>query len=349
MFGDGKRKRPLGEMSLGIDNLLYLLLLAVELEKKTAAVERAKTILAIEEPESHLHPHLQRLVFKDFLRREPPIFLTTHSPHIASVAPLKSVVLLRNDQRGSGSEGRSTLQAGLGSQEIADLERYLDTTRAEILFARGVILVEGATEMFLIPAIAEAMGRPLDQHGITVCSVHGVDFVPYAKLLGPTGLDVPFVILTDGDWYKTKEGEKASRGLRRAVLVAQALGLPESVRLNEMYNSRLWSQTIETAKEIGVFVGNRTLEVDLFDSGLRQEMVDSLAELSASQRELAELEEIVNRSTPLDGSEATNLMKTISRIGKGRVAQRLASRINDGKSPSYVTGGIRYIVKVLSE
>lgn len=95
MFGDGPKKRSVGELSLGVNNILYLLLLAIELERKEAASERATTILAIEEPEAHLHPHLQRLVFRDFLRRESPVILTTHSPHIASVAPLRSIMLLR--------------------------------------------------------------------------------------------------------------------------------------------------------------------------------------------------------------------------------------------------------------
>lgn len=134
MFGDGTSKRPVGELSLGIDNVLYLLLLAIELEHKETTSERAKTILAIEEPESHLHPHLQRLVFREFLHREPPIFLTTHSPHIACVAPLESIVLLRDDQRGQGTVGRSAIQAGLDGKETADLEKYLDATSSSTIF-----------------------------------------------------------------------------------------------------------------------------------------------------------------------------------------------------------------------
>ena len=347
MYGDGPNQRPVGELSLGVNNVLYLLLLAIELERKEDASERATTILAIEEPEAHLHPHLQRLVFRDFLRRESPVLLTTHSPHIASVAPLQSIVLLRDDPGGDGSKGRSTLEAGLLNPEVKDLERYIDATRAEVLFARGVILVEGASELFLVPAVAEDMGNALDEYGITVCSVHGTDFAPYAKLLGPQGLSIPFVVLTDGDWY-TRKGEKLSRGLRRVVSVATAMGHPESASLSEMHQERQWDELRDAGEEIGVFVGNYTLEVDLFDSSHGPELVDSLRELGAPRRRVQALLELANDKYELDDNDAKRLLRTIERIGKGRVAQRLASRVDAKRFPAYITDGILRITGELS-
>ena len=348
MFGDGSNQRPVGELSLGIDNILYLLLLAIELERKEAASERAATILAIEEPEAHLHPHLQRLVFRDFLRRESPILLTTHSPHIASVAPLQSIVLLRNDPNGDGTKGRSTLDAGLTDQEVADLQRYLDATRAEVLFARGVILVEGAAELFLVPAVAQVMGKALDEYGVTVCSVHGTDFAPYAKLLSAKGLNIPFVVLTDGDWYRTRKGEEMSRGLRRVVSVAKAVGHPKSSVLNEMFIAREWDAIHDFGKKLGMFVGDRTLEVDLFDSRHGAELVLSLGELGISSKRLQTLQELADRNSPLSDSEADSLLKTIERIGKGRVAQRLSGRVDAERFPAHITDGIRHLAERLS-
>ena len=347
MYGDGPNKRPVGDLSLGINNILYLLLLAIELERKEAALERATTILAIEEPEAHLHPHLQRLVFRDFLRRESLVLLTTHSPHIASVAPLQSIVLLKDDTDGDGSKGKSTLQAGLQDLEVDDLERYMDATRAEILFARGVILVEGPSELFVVPAVAESMGNSLDEYGITVCSVHGTDFTPYAKLLGPKGLDIPFVILTDGDWY-TRKGQKLSRGLSRVISIATAMGRPQSEDLHEMYELRQWGKLRDAGKKFGVFVGNHTLEVDLFDNSHGMELIDSLQELGLSVTRAQALEKLAERDTELSKGEADLLLRTIERFGKGRVAQRLANRVDFQKFPSYITDGIHRITEELS-
>lgn len=349
MFGDGVKKRSVGELSLGIDNVLYLLLLTLELDRKEEAKERAKTIIAIEEPEAHLHPHLQRLVFRDFLRRESPVLLTTHSPHIASVAPLSSVVLLKNDADGDGSKGTSILKAGLDSQEVSDIERYLDTTRAEVLFARGVIFVEGPSELFLIPAVAESMGHALDEYGITVCSVHGTDFLPYAKLVGPRGLDIPFVILTDGDWRKNKNGVLVSQGLRRAVRVAKAIGHPDSRNMTRMLRSQKWGDLHTAARNVGIFVGDSTLEVDLFASGHGSEVVDTLRELGVAAKRAEVLESLADQEANLSRDDAKYLLRSIERFGKGRVAQRFAAKVDSDRIPTYIKDGVLRIVEVLTQ
>lgn len=348
MFGDGAKKRSVGELSLGVNNILYLLLLAIELERKEAASERATTILAIEEPEAHLHPHLQRLVFRDFLRRESPVILTTHSPQIASVAPLQSIMLLREDQAGDGSKGTSTQEADFTVQETEDLERYLDATRAEILFSRGVILVEGASEIFLIPAVATKMKKPLDEYGVTVCSVHGTDFAPYAKLLGPSGLNIPFVILTDGDWYTSRTKELLSRGLRRAVSIAETIASPASVDLAALFKSRQWDKLYETAASVGIFVGTKTLEVDLFDSGHGQEFVETFKELEASTGVISAIEAMASDQTQLTGDNIEILLNSLERFGKGRIAQRLAGKVDIDRCPDYIKAGIEAIVRLVS-
>jgi putative ATP-dependent endonuclease of OLD family len=127
------------------------------------------------------------------------ILLTTHSPHIVSVAPLKSIVVLRRTQDLQSTEGASTADLEFDDKTVADLERYLDVTRGEMLFAKGVLLVEGEAEKFFLPALAKARGVDFDELGITVCSVAGTNFGPYVELLGNKGLRIPFAVITDGD------------------------------------------------------------------------------------------------------------------------------------------------------
>lgn len=297
------------------------------------------TLLAVEEPEAHLHPSLQRHVFAHLLGQPNRLVLTTHNPHIAAVTPLHSLVLLA--PVAGSSVARVVLPGLLSRQETADLERYLNVTRAEILFARHIVLVEGAAETYLIPALAAAAGFDLDGYGIVVAAVEGTDFVPYARLLGPRALKRPFAVLTDGDVTDSTGIVSAEPGLDRALslLRMRAAGgqdfgqrLAEMVAAEppddgEMRPGRL--DLVREAANAGIYVGEHTLEVDIAPL-LAEEMTVAFNELAAGevrQRNFAKVVETVETSPPTAGQRDA-LLSRIDRIGKGRYAQRLAAHVS---------------------
>lgn len=350
IFGDGAHRRPVADLSLGVNNLLYLLLLFIDLEDREKKADRAKTILAIEEPEAHVHPHLQRLIFHDALRREAPVLLTTHSPHVASVSPLRSIVLLRKAPASSATEGRSIAGAVgvFDDQEIADLERYLDATRGEILFARGVVLVEGAGELFVVPAFAKLLGAPLDQYGISVCSVHGTDFLPYVKLLGPSALGIPFVVVTDGDPGMATEAIPLGGGVRRVTRIAVEGKDADAAVLSDLVKQKNWDELKARPHPVGCFVGEHTLEVDLVASGYAAEFRDSLKELGAGTAVNSRMDAFAGQLEPLREDQVEQFLKDVEATGKGRVAQRLASKLVADRCPQYLSGAIKRIVEQVS-
>lgn len=337
-------KRGIAEASLGSANLLYITLKALELEHLVKEGNRHHTFLAIEEPEAHLHPHLQRLVYKDFLHRrrhqegaensaatEPTpsttILLTTHSPHIASVTPLDSFVLLRKASDSESTEGVSTAGLAIDAKERLDLERYLDVTRGEILFAKGVVLVEGDAELYLIPALARLQGLDLDALGISVCAVGGTNFAPYVKFVGPAGLGIPFVVLTDFDPVTG-----GGLGEKRVLTLLEILG--RSTTESKGHALR------KAASAEGLFLNDHTLEVDLFKCGRHVSMGRTLIELAGSKIAVTRAEGWMKNPATLD---VPTFLSDIKAIGKGRFAQRLATNMKAKTCPAYINDALAYV------
>ena len=346
LFIDGGQ-RTVADASLGSANLLYLALKSLQLDQQVAEGERSHTFLAIEEPEAHLHPHVQRRVYRTFLRPRQPvppaaageepsnsettILLTTHSPNIISVSPVHSLVLLRKSADLMATEGVSTAMLELDAAEADDIERYLDVTRGEVLFAKGVLLVEGEAEQYLLPVLAELNGFILDELGITVCSVGGTHFLSYLKFLGPTGLDIPFAVVTDAD------PDVQTTGLARIRKLLDFLAPDELEELTEP------NEVIDLGKQHGLFLTDNTFEVALFRKRRHISFATTMGELTTNTAAKARANAWKDDPASLDMEK---MLKDIDAIGKGRFAQRWAHHISSAKSkgcPQSVLEALEYV------
>ena len=173
---------------LGYNNLLFMAAELLLLQSKSDQLP----FLLIEEPEAHLHPQHQTL-FMPLLedRAAPPqqdkdekdrqqvqVLLSTHSPHLAASAELDSMILVVGQKPYPLAQTETKLE----EDDYAFLRRFLDATKANLFFARGVIIVEGDAENILLPAIATKIGRPLGKHGVSIVNVGHRGLFRYSRI-----------------------------------------------------------------------------------------------------------------------------------------------------------------------
>ncbi|WP_417361517.1 ATP-dependent nuclease [Galbibacter sp.] len=159
----------------------------------------------IEELEAHLHPQAQMQII-EALQKEKNIqlILTTHSPNLASKLNLENLIICNNCNAFPMGNSYTKLDA----DNYKFLEKFLDTTKSNLFFAKGVILVEGWAEEILIPSIAKAIGVNLTENGVSVVNIGNTGFDHYSKIYlrnEEPYMSIPVAVITDSD---VKEYEK---------------------------------------------------------------------------------------------------------------------------------------------
>lgn len=196
----GTQAFPITRHGMGTRSLASLLVFRAfaswRQKRATDAGDLVHTILALEEPEAHLHPQAQRALFGQIKLIPGQRIVSTHSPYFAAQSTLEN---MRVVTKASGNTQITRLNlSGLTPDQRRKLDREVIFSRGDLLFARALILFEGETEEQALPIFADAKwGASVHELGFSFVGVSGGNYYPFVYLAQK--FQIPWYIFSDGE------------------------------------------------------------------------------------------------------------------------------------------------------
>jgi putative ATP-dependent endonuclease of OLD family len=183
------------------------LLMAMFLDARgpKALPEGASPILLIEEPEAHLHPIVASMSWGLLEGLRAQIIATTYGSEIVASTPLRS--LRRMINRKNGIEVREIGPDTLEPEELRRVSYHVRVKRGGSLFARAWILIEGETEGWLLPELANLCGYSLPAEGVECIEFAQCGIEPLVKTADALGIA----------WHLLADGDTSGHGYARTV------------------------------------------------------------------------------------------------------------------------------------
>jgi putative ATP-dependent endonuclease of OLD family len=176
---------------LTLKSFIALLLKNAEKEKSVFF-----PVLAIEEPEAHLHPNAQKKLFGQINAISGQKIIATHSPYIAATANLGQIRNFYKDV--TVTCGRVETDS-LTGEEIRKINRQVINTRGEIFFSKLIVFFEGETEEQALPIFAQKhFGKTPVEMGLDFIGVGGYGgYLPFLRFA--EALKIPWLIFSDAE------------------------------------------------------------------------------------------------------------------------------------------------------
>jgi len=158
-------------------------------------------MMAMEEPETHLHPQAQRSLFRQIKRMPGQRIISTHSPYVCGQSEIAHI---RHFSKNAEETVVCRIDMGAGEKKITDedlrkIDRQVMNTRGEMLFARALVFFEGETEEQALPDFAEKRwGKHPNDLGFSFVGVGGKgSYLPFLRMA--ESFKIPWFIFSDGE------------------------------------------------------------------------------------------------------------------------------------------------------
>lgn len=327
-------ERDIESLGLGHLNILYIALKLVEFEVNRH--HEILNIMIVEEPEAHVHTHIQKTLFDNLKlsKNYTQVVMTTHSTHISEVSNIENVNVMKTDKNGSLIMRPTNGLDVFGEKNLVEksvsltecLSRYLDAKRSVLLFSKGVILVEGDAEEIMIPTLVKyGLGITLDEIGIGLINVGSVGFENIASVFDEDRIQKYCSIVTDYD-ASVSDSNKSSEA-------AETLGKNRKEKLDKLYKDNKW---------VGTFYAPHTFEVDLANIMSNRDIFKKLAELAGFKKEST----IESYKKEIDGTESQRydaVMKLTEKYKKGWMATIMSGLVDETVCiPDYIINAIAF-------
>lgn len=260
------------ELSLGGANLIFLTLKLLEFKYRKSK-DTFANFLIIEEPEAHIHNHIQKTLFDKLDYEDTQIIYSTHSTQISEVSNVENINILSKKSNYAEVYQPST---GLNHENTNQIQRYLDAVRTNLLFAKGVILVEGDAEELLIPIIVKkVLGISLDELGISLINIRSTGFKNVARLFDDTRIKRKCAILTDLDdaicdtTIYENDSPKIKK-YKRKIENSKQKGLARKAELEVFQKENIWIET---------FFADYTFEIDFIKEWNEDEVINTIKQV----------------------------------------------------------------------
>jgi putative ATP-dependent endonuclease of the OLD family len=158
-------------------------------------------MMAMEEPETHLHPQAQRSLFRQIKKMPGQRIISTHSPYVCGQSEIAHI---RHFSKTAEETLVSRIDMGTGEKKLTDedlrkIDRQVMNTRGDMLFARALVFFEGETEEQALPDFAEKRwGKHPNDLGFSFVGVGGSgNYLPFLRMA--ESFKIPWFIFSDGE------------------------------------------------------------------------------------------------------------------------------------------------------
>ena len=183
-----------------------------------------------EEPELYLHPQAQKslLYSLENLSLNSQVVLCTHTSSLISLEKYKSIAIVRKDNNTKETNITQYQEEILEEDEKKNFQlvSWINQDRAELFFAKKVILLEGATEKTVIPYIAKKLG--VFKYEYTLIDCGSKNNIPsYVKLLET--FKIPYIAVYDKDHQLRKKQDAIDIADRDSQKIEDLIDTGESI------------------------------------------------------------------------------------------------------------------------